>query len=94
MSTFSAINGGNFTIKLVFHPVFGSFKQINLDGNQERSCLNPLPNGQTGKLYQTKDLEDIRQAARDFINKQQPKFNQTKGKPAQFLLKVIKMLQA
>ena len=56
-----------------------------MDGNDSRSCLNPLPNGQTGKLYQTDDLEGWRQFARSYMLQTSPKWdpkdknNQKKG---------------
>ena len=59
--------------------------KIILDGNDSRSCLNPLPNGQTGKLYQTDDLEGWRQFARSYMLQTSPKWdpkdknNQKKG---------------
>jgi len=49
--------------------------KIILDGNDSRSCLNPLPNGQTGKLYQTDDLEGWRQFARSYMLQTSPKWD-------------------
>ena len=41
--------------------------KINVDGNPARSCLNPLPKGQTGKLYQNDELEQWRRFARSYM---------------------------
>jgi mannosidase alpha-like ER degradation enhancer 3 len=47
------------------------------DGSESRSCLNPLPNGQTGKLYQKEELETWRQTARNYMI--QTGFNKNKS---------------
>ena len=61
------------------------------DGSDARSCLNPLPNGQTGKLYQKEELETWRQFARNYML--QTGFNKktsTKSKGMYIFIVVIK----
>ena len=48
--------------------------KVNTDGNSERSCLNPLPNGQTGKLYAPEELDVLRFGSRDWMEKTNPTF--------------------
>ena len=43
-----------------------------MDGNPAKSCINPLPNGQTGKLYQVEELQAWREYARNFMVERQP----------------------
>ena len=61
---------------------------INMDGNPAKSCINPLPNGQTGKLYQVEELDQWRAHARAFMVERQPHWpdtkKKTKGKKSKF----------
>ena len=51
-----------------------------MDGNPAKSCINPLPNGQTGKLYQVEELDQWRAHARAFMVERQPHWPDTKKK--------------
>lgn len=51
---------------------------VNTDGNADRSCLNPLPNGRTGKLYTVDELNHWRYEARDWMENTNPSFKVSK----------------
>jgi len=48
--------------------------KVNSDGNAERSCINPLPNGRTGKLFRIEELTQWRNDALDYMESVNPSF--------------------
>jgi hypothetical protein len=48
--------------------------KVNYDGNADRSCLNPRPDGRSGKLYNIETLNQWRMNAQNWMASASPNF--------------------